>query len=361
MTSCRSDTENDLHTLARAALTAAPIPWKEVSNGTTQPHTIAQPWMAGFPQIDQSVYATNNQLATLATLAGPMRSLLSGQVAPSLLRGYFPDNARILPLSSSAFSRPNQAPFTVPGSYPPGPGLPLNLPLGVPPSPDPPQANKLSTLSHVASRYLTGNDASDDDLVQDVKTQERPTTLVDPDFSVSRVSAPRPCTRGPASEKKQQRHHGGKQAMDDDRVRSLEEALSKIDCCDPAERSNMLPYRCADGKWRMVRSKCVGGAWVVQVPGAVQPSIYVPLQRDSQQGTLDNWLKERLVSSPQRPGTKPHHAQRPQINPLTLQQQRCVADSPIKRMTTSGRIAGSIPVENGAIKSLLLKNTAVRS
>ena len=72
----------------------------------------------------------------------------------------------------------------------------------------------------------------------------------------------------------------GKPVMQDEQVKALIEAIKNVDCCDPNERSNVMPFRCEDGAWKMVRVKRIGGAWLMQMPGKQQPVVFIPRRND---------------------------------------------------------------------------------
>jgi len=73
-----------------------------------------------------------------------------------------------------------------------------------------------------------------------------------------------------------ERHPASSAMMDDRRVKSLKEAVRHTDCCDPSMHSNVLPFRCTDGTWKMVRTKRIGGAWLIQMPGRETASVVIP-------------------------------------------------------------------------------------
>jgi len=351
-TSQTADTEGTgyLDTLARAALTAAPLACKESESSTPQ-----NLWTYYEGMIPNGV------------------TLIPSNIPP-VLGQYLPKAGPFPSFHQSLFvTQPN---FVVSGSFPPS--IPSNFSIYAPVAMAQPQINKLSTLSDVASQYLAGGDNervkafptlsdtpsahSEEATPQHIprnnrlsSSQTRSTTAFE---SISqstglRKSSPIPTPQSRIQEKKP--------VMDDSRVRSLEEALSKIDCCDPHERSNVIPCKCADGKWRMVKSKCVGGAWVVQVPGAAQPSVYLPLQRDRPRGTLDNWLKEQLTSVPKsrpRSTSTPQNTNSPQQRPYV---QTPFYNLAVNRRTTIPQPQCSNPTSimgGDAIKSLLLKKSA---
>ena len=358
LTPSRIDAEGTgyLHTLARAALTAPPLVWKreEAENA------ISQNWWTYYGGM------LHNGVA-----------LVPGAIPP-VLGQFVPEAAPLHSYHQNLFV--TQPSFTSPGSFPPGPSS--NFPVFLPTMN---QGSKLSTLSDVASRYLARVDEQGKQLAEsevesamkEDKTTLQPTkknSLDNPAPLLARETLRSPTNEAhsrPSGFKKsspiltpQQHFQESKPVMDDSRVRSLEEALAKIDCCDPHERSNVIPCQCADGKWRMVKSKCVGGAWVVHVPGAVQPSVYLPLQRDAPQGTLDNWLKEQLASGPK---SRPRSTSTPQPSRPVVShpQQRHYAPSPTYNTLAASRRIPQSPcpkpmsiMSGDAIKSLLLKKTA---
>ena len=370
------DGEGDLHTLARAALTATPLDWNKKETQVVQ---TSSNWLT---------YFGGGVVPNVAFVPGTLPQVWGHYVPETSFQSFHPGFFAAQPS------------FAVSGSFPPGPGFPASFPVCFPPtlSVTPPQANKLSTLSDVASRYLAGVDEQSGQVSFGVTGSQADSlpkeTNSQPIDGVSEHVTPhhdgiaayrektqscnsnandvRPRSTGvrktlpiPTPDQHQQRK---KPAMDDNRLRSLEQALSQIDCCDPDERSNVLPYQCSDGKWRMVKSKCVGGAWVVHVPGAVQPSIYLPLHRNNRsQGALDNWLKEQLTST-RKPRSQSDVTEHHGRASSQADNQRCFGPATTyKTLATNGRLTVSHPqrlsaepASNGdAIRSLLLSKSAV--
>ena len=385
----------DLHTLAKAAFNASPI---------RQPSTIAfenKPFVVS-PSISYHppplAYVIGENFRSPYSLQDP--SLNNFQ-----LHGLHPNNRRTsspgnslfcstTPAREACFSNQVTEPFVnsllpvVPSSIPPqvsnafipATNVPIatyiSNPVSVPHNISTPESTsdqtKLSALSQVASnclspskhvkneknKFLTGSLLPSQSSGHQNNSDNKLLT-----FSVQSNKKNFSCTEN-LLKSAQHCHSDKKIIMDDDRLRSLEEALSKIDCCDPQERSNVLPYRCPDGKWRMVQTRCVGGAWLILLPGAQRPSVYVPIQKASaSNGTLDNWLKARLTSSDRSvsPKNSNNHPNKGAVlkKPSHGNGKRVVSPVNPKRCHNFLHLGTNQPVQSGAIKSLLLQKSSL--
>nr|NP_001071976.1 zinc finger protein [Ciona intestinalis]BAE93275.1 zinc finger protein [Ciona intestinalis] len=163
------------------------------------------------------------------------------------------------------------------------------------------------------------------------------------------------------------RHPMAKSAMADDRLRSLEKALRDTDCCDPNERSSVLPIRGSDGKWNMVRTKRIGGAWLVQLPGNTKPSVFLP-----KNGEKESEVKHELLSKLSSVSPSLHDLVRKSnySMPVATSGQVCKRLKPDDCMNHQKRARlenafDKLPernppaLSNDAIKSLLLQKTAI--
>ncbi|CAK8672981.1 unnamed protein product [Clavelina lepadiformis] len=167
----------------------------------------------------------------------------------------------------------------------------------------------------------------------------------------------------PAAKVISQRQPAVTQSMDGDRLRSLEQAIRDTDCCDPNERSNVLPFCCPDGKWRMVRSKRIGGAWLVQMPGSDTPTLYVPKQSEpANTDTLNEWLKSKLTVTGEPSARNPHTKKTPGVNMANGRQacQRQVRETKaLGRYAKDQKRGMKDMVSSDAIRNLLLQKTAL--
>lgn len=164
-------------------------------------------------------------------------------------------------------------------------------------------SSPLSTLSDVATQILQNDQlqqqqqaASSSSYTQDIAFRQlRPVSRTPSECSSSSFSSrcstppfsPRSPLRTTAASHQPDRSFdlskqtkeilsAGKPVMHEDRVNQLLEALKNVDCCDPNERSNIMPFRSEDGSWKMVRVKRIGGAWLMQMPGKQQPVVFIP-------------------------------------------------------------------------------------
>ena len=345
------DAVDDLHTLAKAALEAAPMPHQAplTTVGSGGQGTSA----AGLHQSDGTINGWGQPLRHLPTYQLPAETLFY-PANGFLPAASFPSNKFFL--NSKGISLPMHATFAHGQNFPIY-FSPTSFPQVAAREQVARQPSKLSTLSDVASRILV------DDATVEIPTgaeKNDKKTVTDQHSLIkirkdAAVDGRTPSLLGVNEIARATEDHGNRaesgQVMGDDRVRSLEEALSKIDCCDPHEHSNVLPYKCPDGKWRMVKSKCVGGVWLVHVPGAVQPSVYLPLNRatPNRKESFDNWLKDKL----KKPSIK-------QDLNRKVEQQRRLADIPNFTAVTASRrtMLTTQPNSGSAIKNLLLQRTS---
>jgi len=152
-------------------------------------------------------------------------------------------------------------------------------------------SSPLSTLSDVATQILQNDHfqqqaAASSPYIQDIEfRQQRPPSRSPSECSSSSLSSR--CSTPPFSPRSRDRSFdlskhtkemlsAGKSLLHEERVKELVAAIKNVDCCDPNERSNILPYKSEDGTWKMVRVKRIGGAWLMQMPGKPQPVVFIP-------------------------------------------------------------------------------------
>jgi len=175
------------------------------------------------------------------------------------------------------------------------------IPVDPTPSPSPissrysDSSSPLSTLSDVATQILQNDQfqqqaAASSPYIQDIEfRQQRPASRSPSECSSSSLSSR--CSTPPFSPRSVSHHQdrsfdlskhtkemlsAGKSLLHEERVKELIAAIKNVDCCDPNERSNILPFKCEDGTWKMVRVKRIGGAWLMQMPGKPQPVVFIP-------------------------------------------------------------------------------------